>query len=809
MNNASNSDGGIAGFAIRHSRAVILLVLGLCVAGILALFALPSGIYPAVAFPRIVVIAERGEDSVENMMIGVTRPLEDALNAVPELKRVRSKTIRGASELSLDFVPSADMKDALSQTRARAMAAISDKTGISLTVEQQTPSVFPVISFNLALDKTKAKGPVSSSAALNDWALLQLKPRFTRLKDVFLVSVQGAESRQITVEADPVRLSQSGVTLQELGDALKNANTVGAVGYAERDYRQFQILVTGELHDTRDIENVPVANRNGMVIQVKNVANVVNDVSDRTSIVTGSAGDSVVVSIFMRYGGKITELSDSVNQAIAELKPTLPAGVSIQPVYDQAILVRESLGGVRDAMVIGMILAVCVLFVFLRSGSLTLIAGLTIPISILGTFAAMWAMGESLNLMSLGGIAVAVGLIIDDAIVVVENIARCLPKAKSSIDAAITGTREIFGAVVGSSLTTVVVFAPLILLEGIVGQFFRALALALAIGILVSTVISLTLTPLLCSSKIGPQRNSAEPPRWMAALSNRCGQLVELVLGRRVIATLALVIAAGLGSMVALHQETGFLPDMDEGGFVLDYTMPVGTSLSETDKNCRKIERILNATPEVAAFSRRTGAELGFFATEQFSGDFLVALNPKGGRKKTSAEVTDEIREQINTHIPQIEVSFVQIMQDTINDLAGNPAPVEVKVFGSEYPRIQAFAGRAASAMAQVHGIVDISEGVSFGSPEITWTVSSAAAARAGLDAASIDAQLRTALLGENVTNVRNGERIVPVVVRYPNAWRRNLEWLPSLPIATSIGTTVPMSSVASVEEKLNATELA
>ncbi|MBI3846141.1 MAG: efflux RND transporter permease subunit [Planctomycetes bacterium] len=515
------------------------------------------------------------------------------------------------------------------------------------------------------------------------------------------------------------------------------------------------------------------------------------------------------MSLFMRYGGKVTELSDHVAETIDEMRPALPAGVAITSVYDQANLVRESLRGVRDAIVIGMLLAIAVLWIFLGSWRLTVVAGISIPLSVLATFAILSALHESLNLMSLGGIAVAIGLIIDDAIVVVENIARGLGSYATRREAVVRATREIVGAVVGSSLTTVVVFVPLVLLEGVVGQFFRAMAIALAVGILVSMGIALLLTPILSAGRLGPRAGERTSRAWVNALAALYERGIRRALRWPKLAALGLVIVAAVGVVLVIRQETGFLPQMDEGGFVLDYRMPVGTSLSETDANCRRIETILSSTPEVAAFSRRTGAELGFFATEQFTGDFLVGLKPKRQRERTTFDVIDSLRDRIAHEAPQIEVSFVQVMQDTINDLAGNPSPLEVKVFGSDYHEIQDVAERVAKQLESVPGVVDVASGVSFGSPEITYRVDAVAVARAGLTSADVEDQLRAAFLGEEATLLRQGERLVPVTVRYPDEIRRDPTWLATLPLFDSSGRAIPSSLVSGLEERTNVNELA
>ncbi|MFB3789442.1 MAG: efflux RND transporter permease subunit [bacterium] len=805
-----SSSPGIAGFALHHQKAILVVILILCVWGAAAVFIMPAGIYPDVAFPRIVIIAERGVDSVENMMIGVTRPVEEAVNAVPGLTRVRSRTIRGGSEFSLDFSPQADMREAVSQTRARIASLLPElPAGLTTIIEQQTPSVFPVISFNVSLDPSQHLGLVRDGADLALWAENDLKPRLSRLKDVFMVSVQGASQRQIIVEPDPRRLAETRVSLSDLVQIIQDSNDVSAVGLLERDYKQYQLLAAHELLTLDEIAALPVITRAGKTIHLFNVAKVYSGLADPVSIVTGEGKDAVVVSLFMRFNGKITDLSDRVNGVLMAITPTLPPGVGITPVYDQAMLVRESLGGVRDAILIGMLLSIAVLWIFLGSWRFTLIAGIAIPISVLATFAILSVSGQSMNLMSLGGVAVAIGLIIDDAIVVVENIARRMTPAAARRGSVIEATREIVGAVVGSSLTTVVVFIPLVLLEGIVGQFFLAMAIALAVGILVSMLVSLTLTPILSAGRMGPRPGETARRGWMTAIAGAYERCIRALLRRHFAAFGLLGLAAGLGILSVIHPATGFLPSMDEGGFVLDYFMPVGTSLSETDVNCRKIEALLAQVPEIKSFSRRTGLELGFFVTEQFTGDFLVALKPLGERRRSTEEVVDELRGRINREVPQIEVSFVQIMQDTINDLAGNPAPVEVKIFGNEYTVIQSLAGRIVRLMETVPGLVDISPGVSYGSPEMTYQLDAETISRAGLTPAEVRRQLGIALLGEEATRLRRANYLVPVVVRYGDEIRRDPAWLAQVPLFNGAGAVLPASSLSRITEKINVNELA
>ncbi len=799
----------IVPLAWRHRKFIYLATAALSLVGAVSFFQLPSSIYPDVAFPRVVVIAERGEDSVENMLVGVTRPVEEAVTMVPGIIRVRSKTIRGATEMSLDFAPSTDMNMALGRTRAR-VAALQNRlpSGVNFEVELQTPSIFPAISFNVMLDPSKATGAVTDGADLYDWVYLNLKPRLARVADVYRVSVQSAQQRQVVVRVDPQKLGARHLSIQDVLDAIRNANVVRAVGRLEKNYLQFQTLVTGEMHQASEVAAIPIPTDAGGITFVRDVADVKSGLCDRTMVISGNGKDATVVSIFMRYGGEITQLSESLRRVLEDMKSQLPPGVSIQPVYDQADLVRESLAGVRDAMLIGSILCILTLWLFLKSPRIVLIGAISIPITVVISFALMKWAGLTLNLISLGGIAVGVGMVIDSTIVVVENIARHLSDARGSrFETVSRATTEITGAVVGSGVTSIVVFLPLVLLQGVVGQFFKALSFTLAINLLVSIVVSLSLIPLLALGPLGPRAGVCDRV-WVQKLAAGYLWLARKALARPWLTAALLALVLASGGLLLRGIGTGFLPEMDEGGFVLDYFMPVGTSLSETDKNCRKIEALLAKTPEIASYSRRTGAELGFFATEQYMGDFLVALKPRKQRTRSSFEVIDDLRAQIEQQVPQVEIEFVQVMQDTLNDLAGNPAPIEVKCFGPDYRDLQRLADEVAKEMKRVAGIVDIKPGVSFGSPEIFFRVDPVAAARRGLTTGDVLSQARAALLGEEAATLRQGERLVPVVVRYPDALRFNPVTLGATPIETPTGEAAPLASLTRVSEPMNPNEL-
>ncbi|MBK7643705.1 MAG: efflux RND transporter permease subunit [Planctomycetes bacterium] len=758
-----------------HGRALFVLLGLLLAAGVHATWNSARSVYPQISLARIAVIAQRGESPVRGVLAAVTRPIEQAISTVPDLVRVRSKTVRGAAELNLDFRSGANMSEALALVRSR-VAQAGLPSDVSVEVERQAPSLFPVLSFNLVPGAAQ-KDDALARARLTDWAELELRPRIARLPDCFFVTLQSADRREYVFEADPRRLAQAGVALPALEQAIAASDVVQAVGRSASEGLQFQLLVDGRLRTSDELLALAVPRANGAPVRLSELGEVVESTQEQTLVVTAGGEPGIVVSVFLRDGGRVTDLSRDVNAILDEMRPHLPGGARFEPVYDQSRLVDESVQGVRDAIALGALLSILVIFAFLGEWRITLVAGLSIPISVLLTLAAFPLLGESLNLMSLGGLAVAIGLVIDDAIVVGENIARKLAalggalRGRAARDAIADGTSEVLGAIVGSSLTTVVVFVPLVLLEGVVGQFFRSLAVALGLSILASMLVSLVYAPLCLLLPVLTPRSSGER-RWSAALRRGYARAARAVVEHPLPAVVVLValLVAGIAGLGGLR--TGFLPEMDEGGFVLDYSLPVGSSLAQTDAACRRIEHVLLETPEVAALSRRTGAELGFFATEQFTGDMLVGLVPRAKRTRSIFEVLDGLRERLAREVPQAEVEFVQVMQDTINDMAGNPDPIEVKLFGADYPTLQRAADEVERELDHTPGIVDVKNHVSFGSPEISWRIDPARAAALGFTTEQVADQLSMQLLGKVATRIQEGERYVDVRVRYPDEWR-------------------------------------
>jgi len=787
----------VAGFAARNSRVILLGVLLLSAAGLHALATLPSNIYPEVEFPRIQIVAHAGDLSPRMMQLAVTRPLEEAARTVLGARRVRSKTIRGGAEISVIFNPAADMRYSLQLMQGKADQVRPElPAGTTLVVELMTPSLFPILSVNV----TGGLPP----ADLRDLAVYQLRPLLSRVPGVANVEVLASEEREISVIVDPDRLNAAKLTLEQVSDALKATNQVVSVGRLPRDYRQYQVLTTAELQSVEDVSKVVVAFRQGTPLYLGDLAEVREGVIDRTTLISGNGQPAALLNVARQIRGNILEVADGAWAALKEYRPSLPPSVKLQVVYDLAEFVRSAVASVRDAILIGGLLAVLVLVAFLRDWRVTAIAAVSLPLTLVGTFFVLQLVGGTVNLMSLGGLAIAIGLVIDDAIVVVENIHRHRALGEPVAVAVEKGTQELLAAVVGSTLTTVVVFVPLGLLQGVVGQFFAALSLTLAAAVLLSLGYALFFIPNAAARFL---ESRSEPAARPGRLAERYRALLRASLERpRRVAIVTLCLAA-LGAVFYFRLETGFLPEMDEGGYVIDYWTPEGTSLAETDRMVHRIEEVVAATPEVAGFARRTGAELGLFATEQNRGDIVVKLKPPGARKRRAEEVIEEQRATFAAQMPGMTIEFVQLLQDMLGDLEGNPEPVEVKIFGDDLGELARLAGRTAERLEKIPGLVDLVV-PQRGNPELDVRIDPTRAARVGFTVEAVARQLSAGLLGQVATSFRRGDRLIDVRVRFPDARRFDLDWIREFPLTTAEGGIVPLSTTSTIEAAQGETQL-
>ncbi|HEY2431648.1 MAG TPA: efflux RND transporter permease subunit [Vicinamibacterales bacterium] len=780
----------LAAFVERYGRAIVVITGLLAAAGLYSAFQLPSDIYPPLVFPRVAVIGHAGSLPAKTMMLTVTRPIEQALLEVPGIRRVRSKTFRGSTEISAQFDPATDMVLALQQAQGRiAEARSSLPPDLDLTVDRLTPSAFPFLSVNLT-------GGLPA-ADLYDYGFYVMRPALSRVPGVGNVEVLSSDQPEIEVIADPARLTAAGLTIGNVADSLQAANALAPVGRYAQGGLLHLVLASGMWKGIEDIPATPLVVKGGTTIRVADVATVERGAPDRMSLVSGDGKVAANISISQQIGANILDVRAGVETVLNDLAKSLPSGLTISKTYDLAEFVTEAIVNVRDAILIGAVLAVIVLLVFLQDWRLTFVASVTLPLTIMTTFLVMRWVGQTINVMSMGGLAVAIGLVIDDAVVVVENIYRHLDRGEQPAASVGLAMQEIMAPVVGSTLTTVVVFLPLGMLSGVVGQFFKSLSITLAAAVLISLVQALTLIPLL--ARIAARRRSGtaeKPPAHEAGLLERTySRTLDSTMHRPALGLVVALVLAIAGGLLFMRLGTGFLPEADEGGFVIDYNAPAGTALDEIDKDVKKIEAILHDTPDIAAYTRRTGTELGLFATEQTKGDILVRLKPPKSRRSAD-QVIEELRGKLTETVPAFDIEFVQLLQDMLGDLEGAAEPVEVKVFGDDPDTLADISEQIEKMVEGTKGVVDV-VGVRRGNPETTWQFDRAALGRLGLSITQASEQLSDAWLGDVKTELRLSDRTIPVRVRYPDLYRLDPARMATTTIRADDGRAAPLSALA------------
>jgi CzcA family heavy metal efflux pump len=812
----------LARLVSNHSRAIVVIVALLCVAGLYAAWQLPIAVFPQTDFPRIVIIVDNGEAPAEQTLVSVTRPIEEAMNGIPGIARIKSKTARGSSEISLFFDWNVNIIQELQLVQARLsqLSATLPPTAEIRNVERLTFAVFPVAGYSLTSDKRDL-------ASLRDIANYIIRPQLTRLPGVAVVGVAGGKSREFHVTIDPERLAAHNVSADQVVEAIRTSNIIVSPGLIEENHQLELALISGQAKKADELNGIVVANVNNAPVTIADVATVAAGVEPEYTVVTADGHPAALVNINRQPDANTVAVVDEVKNTLASLRGQIPKDVRVAAYYDQSLLVRESISSVRDSIIIGLLLSVGILYAFLRNWGTTVVAILVIPITILVTFLAMYVARLSFDLMTLGGVAAAIGLVIDDAIVVVENIYTHMARGLSRVEAVQTAVSEITVPIIGSTITPVVVFLPLTLLTGVTGVFFRSLALTMSVALLTSLVLALGFTPVLAERFVRAKaRRTPEEPdereaaddkheeeeeerehgRILGAIVRRYEWLLGHALDNRVVVLIVMALVL-LGSYL-LYRALGteFLPRFDESAFVLDYTTPAGASLAETNRMLSHVEEMLMKTPEVESYSRRTGLELGLFVTEPNTGDFAVKLKP--GHARPTTDVEADLREQIEESEPALEVEFVGILPDMLGDLTSSPEPIEIKLFSEDAGALQTKADEVETAIAKIAGVVDTFNGVVVSGPAITFNIDPQRAARFGVTAAEVARAATTAMSGDAGSYILQQDRLIKVRVIYPPDVRTSLEKVRGLQIRSATGALFRLDQVADVEYDKGQTEI-
>jgi CzcA family heavy metal efflux pump len=801
-------------WSARHGKSIIFVILTLIAAGVYLALTIPIAVFPEINFPRIVVGVDNGVAPIDQMLVTVTRPIEETLNSVPGLELVQSITSRGSVEVDLFFAWKVDMFQTLELVNA-ALARVQSSLPATakVTSNRLTFAAFPILGYSLTSDTV----PLTT---LWEKATYELKPRLNRLSGVSTVVVQGGQEPEFEIRPDPAKLLQTEVTVPLLVDAVRRSNMIDSPGLVESNHQLVLSLVSGQARTPEEIAGIVVKTTPaGIPIRVGDIASVEASVKPVYTVVTANGKPSILLSINRQPDSNTVQVADVVHAEVENIRKSLPRGVTLQPFYDQSELVRNSISSVRDAILIGLCLAAIILVLFLRDWGSSIVAGLVIPATIAVTFIGLRILGESFNLMTLGGLAAAVGLVIDDAIVVVENIVMHRDAGQSRAEAIRSAMKEIRVPLVGSTITPIVVFLPLISITGVNGMFFRALALTVGMALLTSLALALTWTPTLSHYFLRKPRERAEGEEpgetgerkgLMGSILNFYERVLRVALEQRwAVAIFCLaVMVASFFCYRALG--TDLLPELDEGGFILDYLTPAGSSLAETNRVMAEVEKILRDTPEVENTSRRTGLQLGLATvTEANRGDFTVKLKDK--RKRGIDEVIADVRERVTKKEPLLEVEFIQLLQDMIGDLTSAPEPIVIKMFSENADLLKQWAPQVADAIKKIKGVADIRNGIdnTISGPAIVFHVDPTVAARAGFTPEEVELDASAILQGEPAPNpvVVNG-RAYTLRVRFPEDTRASMESIQNTLLSSQSGSRATLGTLATLEEQPGQSEI-
>lgn len=811
----------------RLAKPIIFLIITLALVGAYLAFTIPVSVFPPTNFPRIVIGVDNGVMPIDQMLVTITRPLEEAVNSVPGLQEVRSITSRGSAEIDLFFDWHVDMFQTLQWVNAAiGQARTLLPASATIDVHRLTFATFPIMGYSLTSDTV----PLTQ---LWEMATYDLKPRLNRLDGVSQVIVQGGQQPEYDIVPDPAKLLQAGVTTNDILDAVRRTNLVDSPGLLEQNHQLYLGLVSGQVRNFGQIAQIVIkTNQAGIPVHVGDVAAVTTGVKPVYTMVMAGGKPAVLLNIDRQPDSNTVRVANEVHAEVDRIRQSLPPGIHLTSFYDQSTMVQESIKSVRDAILLGLVLASIIMVLFLRDLGTSIVAGLVIPVTVLVTFIVMKVLGLSFNLMTLGGLAAAVGLVIDDAIVVVENIVLHRDQGQARLDAIRRALAELAVPLLGSTLTPIVVFLPLISITGVTGTFFRALAITVAVSLLTSLVLALTWTPNLSQYFLRrePQNDAphARPPAAESADSAAARELpgeMRGLFGRLMrfyertltvalerprvvaIASMLLIVASflcykGLGS--------DLLPEMDEGGFILDYIMPAGSALQETNRVLAHIEQVLHSMPEVESTSRRTGLQLGLAAvTEANTGDISVKLKDK--RSRGIDEIIADVRGKILASEPAVSTEFIQVLQDMIGDLTSAPEPIQIKLFANDPQVLRQWAPTVADAIRKLSGVVDVLDGIenTISGPATVFNVDPTMTARAGFTPEEVSTDATAILQGvPAATPLVANDRPYTIRVRFPDVNRTSLAAMSNTVLNSATGKTATLGSLATVTEIPGQTEI-
>jgi len=783
---------GLAAWLQRHRRSILFLMGVLAAGGVIAALNMPVSLFPAIQFPRVRVSIDAGDRPASQMTVEVTRPAEQALRGVPNVQAIESTSSRGSTDIDLRFGWGTDIIQSALQVEAALNQVLPQlPAGTRFNVRPMDPTKFPVVAYSLT-------SPTENPIKLREIAQYQLLPLISSVAGVREVQIQGGEQPEYRVTVDPARLAALGLTLKNVEDALSASNVVQAVGRIERDDRLYLLLSDTRFTSLDAIRHVVLRTGADGVVDLADVATVSTAAVPRWQTETADGKPAVLINVYQQLGGNTVAISRDIASTLAAFRDKLPGDVTIHQWYDQSGLIVASAGSVRDAIILGVLFATLVLYLFLRNWKLTLIAATVVPAVLAATSLLLHALGMSFNIMTLGGMAAAVGLIIDDVIVMLEHLVRRVATRGHGTRTLLEAAREFTQPLAGSSTATVIIFVPLAFLGGVTGAFFKSLSLTMGASLVISFFFAWLALPLIADHLLGERDAAIEHGgRITHAMQSGYRRLMTRLLARPLLLLVGLLPLLVVGALGYFKVPTGFMPQMQEGGFVLDYRTAPGTSLTESDRLITQVEHILATTPGVATWSRRTGAQLGGGITEANEGDFFVRLKTPSGQ----AALMQKIVDRIQSDVPGFDIlDTPQPMQDLIGDLTGSPRPVVIRLFGDDWKQLVTLAPKVAAAIGKVRGLAEIQNGLNIAGDAIEIKVDRVKAALEGMTPSEVTAQLDTYLAGSVTTHVLQGQVVYGVRVWVAPRERDSLARLRALRLAAPDGHLVPLARIATLQ---------
>lgn len=727
---------------------LVLIFLG----GAYSLFNLKTGLFPDITFPKIKIIADYGEQPVDKMMAMVTIPMENAIKRVEDLKVLRSTTSRGSCEISafLNWGSNIDLGKQRIEAQINSIKQ-NLPSGVNVIVEKMNPSILPIMGFSL-------EGSNQNAIELRQIAEYTVKPILSRIEGVADVTVIGGKVKEYHILLDAMKMSNLRITPAYVADILSKSNFISSNGFMVDKNRLYLSLTDAAIENKIELENTIILNSPKGKILLADIAAV--QISERTDFVKINANgkDVPLIAILKQPKANLIDVADAVQNQLKEIERVLPNGVKLKAFYNQADFVSDSVSSLKDVLWVGLLLAIFVTIIFLRSFKASSVILITIPITLGLTLILLDALNYTLNIMTIGAIAAAIGLIIDDAIVVVEQIHRTHEEyPDESSHALVTkAVKYLFPAMVGSTLSTAVIFLPFVLMGGVAGAYFKVMTDTMIITLISSFFVTWIGLPVIYILLSKDEHVNKHSPKEL-----KQKKWVYFFLQKPWISIAFVLLLAASSIYILPHLPSGFLPNMDEGSIVLDYASPSGASLESTDKMLKIVDRILQGIPEVESFSRRTGTQMGFFITEPNRGDFLIQLNKK--RKLTTDEVADIIRKKVEAALPALRIDFGQVIGDMLGDLMATVQPIEIKIYGDDQHKLAIIADSVTGLISNINGIADAFNGITIAGPSINLKPKIANLAQYGLTPSDFRFQMQTKIEGTVTGSILEKNRLTDI----------------------------------------------